>query len=249
MKLIVFAIIFSMALNSCKVDSTKIDKPENKNLKSKADSTKTDEPKNKNLKTYTYLALGDSYTIGESVVLDKNFPNQLSAAFSNDSTKIETPKIIAKKGWRTDDLISAIKTNELKDKYDFVTLLIGVNNQYEGYDIEKYKLEFKQLLQTAITKAGGNPQKVFVLSIPDYGVTPFAQNSDREKIGKEIDQYNQIALDISKDLSTNYLDITPISRLAKTDKSLIANDGLHPSEKMYQLWVEKLLLQVKMQLR
>ncbi len=232
MKLIFFAIILTTALNGCKVQSNQINPPENINLKT-------------NTHTFTYLALGDSYTIGESVDLDKNFPNQLVTALKNDSTSIEQAKIIAKTGWTTDDLISAIKTSELKSKYDFVTLLIGVNNQYRGYDIEIYKLEFRQLLQTAIAKVGGNPQKVFVLSIPDYGVTPFAQNSDREKIGKEIDQYNQIALDISKELKANYLDITPISRLAKNDNLLIANDGLHPSAKMYQLWVAELVKQVK----
>lgn len=196
------------------------------------------------LKTYSYLALGDSYTIGEAVLQYGSFPYQLVQVLKTDSNAFEEPKIIAKTGWTTDDLILAIKSSELKDKYDFVTLLIGVNNQYRGYDIEKYKLEFKQLLQTAITKAGGNAQKVFVLSIPDYGVTPFAKNNDREKIGKEIDQYNQIAYDISKNLNANYLDITPISRLAKTDNSLIANDGLHPSAKMYQLWVANLSKQV-----
>ncbi|OAQ40853.1 lysophospholipase [Pedobacter psychrophilus] len=197
------------------------------------------------MKTYTYLALGDSYTIGESVDLDKNFPNQLAASLKNDSTLIEQPKIVAKTGWTTDELISAIKSTELKNKYDFVTLLIGVNNQYRGYDIEEYRLEFKQLIEIAINKAENNPQKVFVVSIPDYGVTPFAQNSDSEKIGNEIDQYNQIAQEITKSFNANYLDITPISRLAKTDNSLIADDGLHPSAKMYQLWVNDLVKQIK----
>ncbi len=219
-------------LNSCKVKSNQTDKPENKNLK-----------------TYTYLALGDSYTIGESVDFDKNFPNQLAVLLINDSTFIETPKIIAKTGWTTDELIAAIKTSFLKDKYDFVTLLIGVNNQYRGYNIDNYKIEFKQLLETAIAKAGNNPQKVFVLSIPDYGVTLFAENSDREKIRKEINQYNQIANDISKELNAHYLNITQISRLAKTDNLLIAEDGLHPSAKMYKLWVASLSKQVALNLK
>ncbi|MBC7654761.1 MAG: SGNH/GDSL hydrolase family protein [Oligoflexus sp.] len=232
MKWMLLMITVTIVLSGCKKETNQIDNPENKKLK-----------------TYTYLALGDSYTIGESVGLDKNFPNQLVGVLNNDSILIEQPKIIAKTSWTTDDLISVIKTSELKDKYDFITLLIGVNNQYRGYDIEKYKSEFKQLLQTAITKAGTNPQKVFVLSIPDYGVTPFAQNSDKEKIGKEIDQYNKIANDISKDLKTNYLDITSISRTAKIDHTLIANDGLHPSAKMYQLWVADLSKQVLAKLK
>ncbi|WP_082911338.1 SGNH/GDSL hydrolase family protein [Pedobacter psychrophilus] len=228
MKFTIFAIALFTVINACKVKSNQIDYAENKNLK-----------------TYTYLALGDSYTIGESVDLDKNFPNQLAASLKNDSTLIEQPKIVAKTGWTTDELISAIKSTELKNKYDFVTLLIGVNNQYRGYDIEEYRLEFKQLIEIAINKAENNPQKVFVVSIPDYGVTPFAQNSDSEKIGNEIDQYNQIAQEITKSFNANYLDITPISRLAKTDNSLIADDGLHPSAKMYQLWVNDLVKQIK----
>ncbi|MBK0383732.1 SGNH/GDSL hydrolase family protein [Pedobacter sp. SD-b] len=227
MRLICAAFILNIVFSSCKVKSNQTDYPQ------------------KQLKTYTYLALGDSYTIGQSVAAKENFPNQLTALLNVDSLIVEKPTIVAKTGWTTDELINAIKTSELKTKYSFVTLLIGVNNQYRGYSIDKYKIEFKQLLETAIQKAGNNANKVFVISIPDYGITPFAQNSDREKIAREIDQYNQIALQITKDAKANYLDITPISREAKDNPALIAADGLHPSAEMYRLWVVELAKQVK----
>lgn len=199
---------------------------------------------------FTYLALGDSYTIGESVTTYGAFPYQLAAALKSDSVNVQDPKIVAKTGWTTDELINAIKAETLQPKYDVVTLLIGVNNQYREYDIEQYKTEFKQLLQTAIQYAGGKPSHVFVLSIPDWGVTPFAKNDSRSPatIAKEIDAYNVINKQQTIAAEANYLDITPISREAISDPSLIASDGLHPSAQMYARWIAQLAPMVKAKL-
>lgn len=188
-------------------------------------------------KNLSYLALGDSYTIGEAVEADKNFPHQLVPSLKNYGITLKEPKIIARTGWTTDELISAIKQQAPAGKFDIVTLLIGVNNQYRGYYIDTYRTEFKALLNTAISYANNNKAHVFVLSIPDYGVTPYAQNSDEEKIAREIDAYNVINKQEAEKSGVKYIDITPISRKAANDAELIANDGLHPSAKMYGEWV------------
>jgi lysophospholipase L1-like esterase len=197
---------------------------------------------------FSYLALGDSYTIGESVEVTSSFPYQLKTNMAAKGYNITTPKIIAVTGWTTGDLKNAIAQANLTQKYDVVTLLIGVNNQYRGYNQTDYRTEFVQLLNTAIGFANGYKLKVFVLSIPDYSVTPFASTSDRAKIATEIDQFNTINKDESTKAGVNYLDITGISRQAGFDPSLIAFDGLHPSAKMYGLWVGQLSLQVAAQL-
>ncbi|MBB6113075.1 lysophospholipase L1-like esterase [Mucilaginibacter lappiensis] len=188
--------------------------------------------------TLSYLALGDSYTIGQSVDEHDAFPYQLAGQLPGH--KITGPTIIARTGWTTQQLISAIDGSDSKDKtYDIVTLLIGVNDQYGGGSQADYRVKFVQVLNTAIKLAKGNTNHVFVLSIPDYGVTPFAHGDDA-RIGKEIDQFNDINRQESANASVNYIDITPISKLAANNSSLIANDGLHPSATMYQMWVEKL---------
>lgn len=197
---------------------------------------------------YTYLALGDSYTIGESVDLTSSFPYQLKNSMADKGYNITIPKIIAVTGWTTGDLKNAIAQANLTPKYDMVTLLIGVNNQYRGYTQSEYRTEFVQLLNTAISFANGNKQRVFVLSIPDYSVTPYAATSDKTKIATEIDQFNAINLAESNRAGVNYLDITGISRQAGYDSTLIAFDGLHPSAKMYGLWVGQLSVQVATQL-
>ncbi|MEO6524728.1 MAG: SGNH/GDSL hydrolase family protein [Mucilaginibacter sp.] len=197
---------------------------------------------------YTYLALGDSYTIGEAVELTNSFPYQLKTSMADKGYGITTPKIIAVTGWTTGDLKNAIAQANITQKYDLVTLLIGVNNQYRGYSQADYRAEFVQLLNTAIGFANGNKLKVFVLSIPDYSVTPFAATSYKAKIANEIDQFNAINKDESLKAGVNYLDITGISRQAAFDTSLIAFDGLHPSAKMYGLWVGQLSTQVVAQL-
>jgi len=203
------------------------------------------------VKSYTYLALGDSYTIGESVSADRSFPFQLIAALKTDTTLVETPKIIAKTGWTTDELITAIKSTPLQPKYDFVTLLIGVNNQYRSFDTVVYRKEFKELLQNAIKYAGDKPENVFVLSIPDWSITQFAKNSGRQvsQIAKEIDFYNAINKEETVKTKAVYLDITPISREAANNLNLIANDGLHPSALMYNKWVSGLAPLVRLKLK
>jgi len=190
----------------------------------------------------SYLALGDSYTIGEAVPDTSSYPYQLQQALDRLKYRFTAPTIIATTGWTTDDLISAIAQNSnVRGKtYDMVTLLIGVNDQYQDLSINNYSIKFQQVLNTAIQFAGGNKTRVFVLSIPDYGVTPFAHGDDTT-IGPLIDQFNAVNKSISLAAGVNYLDITGISREAATDPSLIAPDGLHPSGKMYALWVQQLI--------
>ncbi|MDQ6758109.1 MAG: SGNH/GDSL hydrolase family protein [Bacteroidota bacterium] len=189
----------------------------------------------------TYLALGDSYTIGESVSSAERFPNQAVTFLRAQGIKINDPKIIATTGWTTRNLIDAINASPLQNNYDVVSLLIGVNNQYQGRSIDEYKTEFTLLLNRSIQYAGGKATHVFVLSIPDYSVTPFAQNSDTARIAREIDQFNAVNKTIAQQFGVNYIDITPISREAKNDPSLIAYDGLHPSGKQYKKWAELLV--------
>jgi lysophospholipase L1-like esterase len=193
---------------------------------------------------YTYLALGDSYTIGEAVPLTRNFPYQLVQLLRKKGLPVVAPEIIAQTGWTTDELDTAIKANQYLSKYDLVTLLIGVNNQYRGREALQYKMEFEDLLKKAIEFANGKPSHVCVVSIPDYGVTPFAAEMDKEKIGREIDIFNNINKAVSIQYKTHYVDITPGSREAGTDKELVTSDRLHPSEKEYSKWAEKLAILV-----
>lgn len=199
----------------------------------------------------TYLALGDSYTIGEAVSQKESFPYQLAAQLKGEGRDVLAPKIIAKTGWTTDELQAAIKTENLNQNFDIVTLLIGVNNQYRSYSQTTYRKEFKELLQTAITYAGKNTKMVFVVSIPDWGVTPFGKASGRNQqtIAQEIDAFNRIAQEETMAMGVSYTDITPGSRNAATDLSLIATDGLHPSGKMYNDWVLKMTPAVRAALK
>ncbi|HYO21807.1 MAG TPA: SGNH/GDSL hydrolase family protein [Flavisolibacter sp.] len=190
--------------------------------------------------TYTYLALGDSYTIGESVPLHKSFPYQTVSLLRKDGYHFMAPEIIAKTGWTTDELESGMSGFRFLPKYDFVTLLIGVNNQYRGRGIIEYKEQFENLLKKSIAFAGGKPEHVIVLSIPDYGVTPFGGNKNPEKIAKEIDEYNTLNKAISIQYKVHYLDITQSTRKAKAIPGLVAADGLHPSEKEYAEWAKQL---------
>ncbi|MDN5287287.1 MAG: Lysophospholipase [Mucilaginibacter sp.] len=189
--------------------------------------------------TLSYLALGDSYTIGQSVSAQQSFPYLLASQLPGH--RITEPIIIARTGWTTPQLIAAIDANDaVKGKtYDIVTLLIGVNDQYAGGSLADYRVKFIQVLNTAIKFAGSNKNHVFVLSIPDYGVTPFAKG-DGARIAKEIDEFNNINRQESANAGVNYIDITDISKQAANNPSLIADDGLHPSVVMYQAWVEKL---------
>ena len=191
-------------------------------------------------KTFTYLALGDSYTIGQSLPLEDNFPHQTVALLRKKGILMADPEIVAKTGWTTDELMAAISKRALKSNYDYVSLLIGVNNQYRGRDIATYQKEFEQLLLQAIQFAGGNTQHVYVLSIPDWGVTPFAEGRDRKKIEKEIDQFNATNKKTAEEHKVHYIEITAGTREAKQDVSLVADDKLHPSKKEYARWAEKL---------
>lgn len=181
-----------------------------------------------------YFAIGDSYTIGESVTPAERFPHQLARELD-----LPEPLIIAKTGWTTDELGNALDAIRVAGPYDLVTLLIGVNNQYRGRDAEQYRGEFAELLQRAIGFAGGDAKKVVVVSIPDWGVTPFAADRDRAKIASEIDRYNAVNREETVKAGARYVDITPVSR--GNDPALVAGDGLHPSGKQYAEWVKLIL--------
>ena len=197
-----------------------------------------------------YLALGDSYTIGESVDEKYSWPIQLKFNLlnSDSNTSLDSVRIIAKTGWTTSDLLNYISNIKINNHYDLVSLLIGVNNQFRGYDINIYKKEFEELLIKSIDFANSNFSNVFVLSIPDYGVTPFGKLRDSEKIKSEINLYNEINYKISKKYGVMYFNITDISRLTEFDSTLLTDDMLHPSKKMYKLWVEKITDQIINQL-
>jgi lysophospholipase L1-like esterase len=185
-----------------------------------------------------FLALGDSYTIGQSVAESDRFPAQTVAALRKDSISIDDPQYIATTGWTTIDLQNAIAQQNPQGPYEAVTLLIGVNDQYQGLDTGGYRTRFTQLLQKAIQLAGNRINRVFVLSIPDYSVTPFGGGSARIK--EQIDAFNAINQQITIDNKVAYINITDISRRAATDQTLTADDGLHPSGKQYALWVQVL---------
>jgi len=194
-------------------------------------------------KTYTYLALGDSYTIGEGVDEKNRYPNQTVELLKAKGLDFEKPTIIAKTGWTTDELAKGIENAEIEGKtYDLVTLLIGVNNQYRGRPLENYESEFTKLLQDAITYAKGNSNRVVVISIPDWGVTPFAVNrgSDQAKVAKEIDEFNAIKKSISEQLGVHYIDITEEYREIGALSEMVVSDKLHPSALIYEKWAKKL---------
>jgi lysophospholipase L1-like esterase len=188
-----------------------------------------------------YLALGDSYTIGESVAVDERWPVQLVAALRAQGIVIGDPEIIAKTGWTTGELAEGIAQAQPQGPYDLVSLLIGVNNQYRGLSQDAYREEFVGLLETAVTLADNNPNRVFVVSIPDWGVTPFGQRRDFREVSAAVDAFNTINRAETESRGIVYIDITPSSRQAPDDRALIADDGLHPSGEMYRQWVELIL--------
>lgn len=184
-----------------------------------------------------YLALGDSYTIGESVTEAERWPNQLADTLRKKNRDYGKPTIIATTGWRTDNLKNAMTIAQLKNDYDMVSLLIGVNNQYQGKSSKEYEAEFEALLTWAIQLAKGKKENVFVVSIPDYGYTPFGKPK-QATISAAIDLFNEINARITYKLGVKYFNITEISRDGLNDPALVAGDGLHPSGKMYSYWVE-----------
>lgn len=193
------------------------------------------------LRERRYLALGDSYTIGEAVRESGRFPVQLADRLRADGVDVANPEIVAKTGWTTDELAAGIDAAGPAGPYELVTLLIGVNNQYRGRPLEEYREQFRALLQSALRFAGGERERVIVISIPDWGVTPFAAGRDRDAIARDIDAFNEVSRDEANREGVRYVDITPGSRRAAGKPGLIAADGLHPSAEMYRQWVELLL--------
>jgi len=185
----------------------------------------------------SYLALGDSYTIGEGVPDAGRWPVQLAVRLRREGVALDDPTIVATTGWTTDELSTAMDAATFTPPYDLVSLLIGVNNQYRGRSADDYREEFRRLLERAIALAGQRAARVLVLSIPDWGVTPFAHGSGRDvlRIADELDVYNAIAHDESERRGAHFVDITGISR---QHPALLADDGLHPSAAQYALWTE-----------
>jgi lysophospholipase L1-like esterase len=204
--------------------------------------TVTDTGGGKELLIHHWLALGDSYTIGESVKENERYPVQAVRLLEKYNIYYDEPEIIARTGWTTSDLLNGMNVKKTAFQlYDLVTLSIGVNNQFQGRSQSEYKEEFLALLKRSIQLAGNRPSHVIVLSIPDYGVTPFARNLPGGGIAKEIDSFNRINKEASKNQQVNYLDITEESRKAGSDPSLIAGDGLHFSGKEYAIWAKMLV--------
>jgi lysophospholipase L1-like esterase len=199
--------------------------------------------------TYTYLALGDSYTIGESLPEQDNFPNQTVQLLTKAGYQFEIPVIVAKTGWTTAELQRAVKNRLTQEQYSFVSLLIGVNNQYRGESLQEYTKQFEELVQKAIGFAGEKADHVYVLSIPDWGVTPFAEGRDWKLISRQIDSFNTVNRSLAEKWNVNYIEITEGTRVAAEDRSLIAGDGLHPSAKEYKRWAEKLAAAIQQQLK
>jgi len=183
-----------------------------------------------------FLALGDSYTIGESVSSRERWPSQLVDSLQKRNIYFQQPRIIATTGWRTEDLDRAVHNENLSHDYDLVSLLIGVNDFYQGVSVDEYKPRFEKLLREAIALAGGRASHVFVVSIPDYAFTPFGE-SRRKNISPGIDAFNTANRDIAGVFSVRYVDVTAISRRGLKEPALVADDGLHPSSRMYAEWV------------
>jgi lysophospholipase L1-like esterase len=184
------------------------------------------------------LALGDSYTIGEAVGEQERWPVRLAALLRTRGIAVADPVLVAKTGWTTDELSLGIDAASPRGTFDVVTLLIGVNNQYRGRSSAEYREQFRALLERAVTFAAGKADHVVVLSIPDWGVTPFAAGRDRAQIAADIDVFNAINRDEALRRGSHYVDVTPVSRNGGSDASLVAADGLHPSGAMYVAWTD-----------
>lgn len=190
-----------------------------------------------------YLALGDSYTIGEGVPVGGDWPSQIARALRDEGIAVDDPRIIATTGWTTDELSAAMDAAEPLGQWDCVSLQIGVNNQYRGRDLADYCTEFEGLLERAIKLARGTTPRVLVLSIPDWGVTPFGADSGRDlaQVSRELDGYNAAACALCEGHGVAFVDITGISRTRGAEPSMLVGDGLHPSAAMYALWVQRAL--------
>lgn len=191
------------------------------------------------------LCLGDSYTIGEMVPLHDSFPYQLVQMLRNNGESFYAPEIVAKTGWTSFELLAHLEKTTLNKQYDFVTLLIGVNNQYRGLAVEDFSKDFETLLKKAIAWTDNQPAKVVVLSIPDWGVTPFAQDRDRMQITHEIDAYNGACELLAQKYQTKFINITTDTRQAANDLTLLTTDHLHYSGKEHRIWAGKVFNLIK----
>ncbi|MDT0643006.1 SGNH/GDSL hydrolase family protein [Zunongwangia sp. F363] len=192
----------------------------------------------------SYLALGDSYTIGESVEADDRWPVQLAVSLRDRGIKIAPPKIIAKTGWTTEDLLDGIEEElNVQRDFDLVSILIGVNNQYQQRSIDEYETQLREVFRKAINHCKTMEKGVFAVSIPDYGATPFGQ-ANAEVITEEINEFNAVFREVAEDFNVPFYNITPISRRAEDNPELVAEDGLHPSGLMYQYWVDEIVDEV-----
>lgn len=199
--------------------------------------------------TKKYLALGDSYTIGQSVAATERFPAQVQQLLVQQSIPLYIVEYIATTGWTTLNLEAAINSQNPKGPYDAVSLLIGVNDQYQTHDTSNYRNRFAKVLAKAISLASNKKERVFVLSIPDYSVTPFVPYANKSQVSKEIDWFNTINKEVAQYFGVNYINITPSSREGATNPNLIANDGLHPSGLEYKKWAEMLVPKMKLVLQ
>ncbi len=240
LKKLFYMILLIQALVFCML--TGCNKNEQASMRNNMDSIPV---KNTPSRQYSWLALGDSYTIGQSVNADERFPAQTISLLENDSMYFYEPYYIAATGWTTQDLLDAIAQHNPPDTFDIVSLLIGVNDQYQRRDTTGYRENFKICLQKAIALAGNNIKHVFVVSIPDYSVTPFAANDDTALLRKQIEAFNEINKEVTLSYNIGYISITDLTREAKTDNTLIADDGLHPSGKEYAKWAALLATSIK----
>ncbi len=193
------------------------------------------------INTSKFLALGDSYTIGQSVEISERWPVQFLKELKTNTNAIDTLQIIAQTGWRVDQLKEAMNNSNLEPPYGLVSLLIGVNNQFQGQDAVGFRPEFIEILEKSLKLVENRTERLFVVSIPDWGSSPYGKTLNRIQISKEIDDFNSVLKEESEKRGIRYFNITTISRTALTDDSLIASDGLHPSGKMYKLWVDKMI--------
>ncbi|MCV9386609.1 SGNH/GDSL hydrolase family protein [Reichenbachiella ulvae] len=248
---VAFLLLFSMGFVSCEEESLEpVSDQEQVDNQEDQEETAEDDPIEEGgpNAAFSYLALGDSYTIGASVTEAERWPVQLVDRLRSHQIDIKNPRIIAQTGWTTGSLLNAIdRADDLKESYDCVSLLIGVNNQFQGRSLDEYRQQYEQLLDVALSKVNQDTSRVIVLSIPDYGVTPFGENYGDE-VSQEIDEFNGAKRAITERKGVAFFDITPISRQVPSDPDLVAGDDLHPSGKMYGLWVEEVFDYVKAEL-
>ncbi len=196
--------------------------------------------------TMNYLALGDSYTIGEAVPAEENWPNQLVKKLQKEGYSVDRPDIVATTGWRTDELIEAIEKSEnLSEKYDLVSLLIGVNNQYQNKDLATYEQDLRKLVSMAIQKSSRGAQGVFLVGIPDYGNTEYAKEKKLTNVAENVEKFNRVASQIAKEYNLPFYPLFSLSQQFFGQPEMFVEDQLHPSERQYAKWVDSFYEQLK----